>query len=90
MVSMIKVVSQKVSIQEIIWVLCAMVVPLTIWFVAISYKIDNANAKILVIQESEKENRQDFKDLDNKVSGKLDRIIKELGIVKGQLKRISR
>ena len=86
MIAKIRNASFQVGIKEIIWVICAMVVPLLINFIALSYRIDNVKYEFLTVKNVADNNRIEIKALDDKISTKLDKIISELGIVQGQLK----
>ena len=78
----------KVTLGAALWTICVIIIPLTLWFTAISYRIDEVSSKVFVLSEDQAMLRATSKDLDTKISNKLDLIHADLGIVKGELRRI--
>lgn len=70
------------------WFISIVVVPLTIWFVAISHKIDSASAKIIIVEEKEEQLQRKIHLLDTRIADKLEVIHKDIGEIKGELKRL--
>lgn len=78
----------KVTLATVVWVVVIIIVPLTVWFAAISYQIDGAHAKIGFVQEKEKKLSEKLDHLDTRISDKLESIHKDVGEIRGELKRL--
>lgn len=79
----------KATIAASVWVITVIIMPLTIWFTAISYKIDDANAKIIIVDENEKVLSNKVEELEVRISDKLEAIHKDVGQIKGELKHLT-
>lgn len=84
----------KVTLATAGWVIAVIIVPLTIWFASrfasISYQIEDAHAKIAVVEKQEKKLSERFNTVETRITDKLDIIHKDVGEIKGELRRISR
>lgn len=78
----------RVTLATAGWVTAVIIVPLTVWFAAISYKIDDANAKIIIVDENERVLSKRVELLEIRISDKLEAIHKDVGQIKGELKRL--
>lgn len=67
--------------QLVFWFVTSIIIPLTIWFTLVRSDISNLKAETL-------DNKVEIKDVKEKTNGKLDMIISDLGVIKGELKRI--
>ena len=85
----------RLPVGVIFWLIVSIIIPATVSFTVLQAKIDTAHARIVIVDESEKQLRSDLNTLeaklydnDAKLYGKLEVIHKELGEVKGELKRL--
>lgn len=80
----------KLGIKETVWFVCCVVVPLTVWFMVIKSELVQANAKIVIMEENEQKLAQEINILKTRMNDKLEAIHKDVGEIKGELKRIRR
>jgi len=74
--------------QAFLWFIGSVVIPVTVWFTLV--RSDISHGKEQIIENKERIDLVDKKvdDLNDKVTDKMDRIIQDLGVIKGELKRI--
>lgn len=70
------------------WTVSVIILPATFSFVAITIQLDKTEARVMAVEELEKDRTLQFRLLRDGISEKLDMIHKDLGEVRGELKRI--
>lgn len=78
----------SVPIGLVVWFIGSVVLPVAGWFYFIKFQIEDVQSAIFVIEQKEKQLEEGHKFFSDNISNKLDQIHKDIGEVKGELKRI--
>lgn len=76
------------GIKFFFWFMSTVVIPLTFWFAVLQSKVDGASADIVKISVKIREDERAAKENFRRLHEKLDNIKEDLGVVKGELRRI--